>query len=294
MMGVLADSSVRWSGDWWLAFGLKALIALVVATLVTVVGRRYTHRVRRLAKASGEDSEGRKLRRTGTVVGLVTATVSVTIWFVVVVVILTWLDVKFGPLLASAGIVGVALGFGAQTLVKDTLAGLFIALEGQFDVGDVVDLSTEGGLVSGSVEDLTLRITSVRQFDGTLSIVPNGSIHVTSNKTRGWGRAIVDIRVALGEDPDHIRQVLEELFAELATQPPFDEGLRKEPQILGVTQTTDTALVIRVAAETHPTRRLEVERALREQISSRIAAKGIRVPPVIASTAQARAPETGT
>ena len=289
MLRALADSSLRFSKDWWLLFALKTVIALVVAVLITVVGRRYTRRVRKLAKTAGDDSEGRRLRRTGTVVGLITATVSVMTWFVAVVVVLSWLDVKFGPLLASAGIVGVALGFGAQTLVKDTLAGLFIALEGQFDVGDVVDLSTEGGLVSGSVEDLTLRITSVRQFDGTLSIVPNGSIHVTSNKTRGWGRAIVDIRVALGEDPDRIRKVLEELFAELATQPPFDEGLRKEPQILGVTQTTDTALVIRVAAETQPTRRYEVERALREQISSRIAAKGIRVPPVVAS--MTRAPE---
>lgn len=289
MLIVLADSSVRFSKDWWFLFALKTVIALLVAVLITLVGRRYTRHVRKVAKSAGDDSEGRKLRRTGTVVGLITATVSVVMWFVIVVVILSWMDVKFGPLLASAGIVGVALGFGAQTLVKDTLAGLFIALEGQFDVGDVVDLSTDGGLVSGSVEDLTLRITSVRQFDGTLSIVPNGSIHITSNKTRGWGRAIVDIRVALGEDPDRIRKLLEELFAELATQPPFDEGLRKEPQILGVTQTTDTALVIRVAAETQPTRRYEVERALREQISSRIAAKGIRVPPVVAS--MTRAPE---
>lgn len=289
MLIVLADSSVRFSKDWWFLFALKTVIALLVAVLITLVGRRYTRHVRKVAKSAGDDSEGRKLRRTGTVVGLITATVSVAMWFVIVVVILSWMDVKFGPLLASAGIVGVALGFGAQTLVKDTLAGLFIALEGQFDVGDVVDLSTDGGLVSGSVEDLTLRITSVRQFDGTLSIVPNGSIHITSNKTRGWGRAIVDIRVALGEDPDRIRKLLEELFAELATQPPFDEGLRKEPQILGVTQTTDTALVIRVAAETQPTRRYEVERALREQISSRIAAKGIRVPPVVAS--MTRAPE---
>jgi len=262
----------------------------VVALSVTVIGRRYTRHVRKLAKSAGDDAEGRRLRRTGTVVGLITATVSVVTWFVVAVVILSNMDVKFGPLLASAGIVGVALGFGAQTLVKDTLAGLFIALEGQFDVGDVVDLSTEGGPVSGSVEDLSLRITSVRQFDGTLSIVPNGSIHVTSNKTRGWGRAIVDIRVALGEDPDRIRRVLEELFAELATKPPFSDGLRKEPQILGVTQTTDTALVIQVVAETQPTRRYEVERALREAISSRIAAKGIRVPPTLAPTGS-RAPE---
>jgi small-conductance mechanosensitive channel len=284
MVNVLADAADQWSGDWWLQFGLKVGAAFIVAILVTLLGRRYTRRLRRRAKAAGEESGARKLRRTGTVVGLVVATVSVLAWFVFTVLFLSWLGVNLGPLLASAGIAGVALGFGAQTVVKDTLAGLFIALEGQFDIGDVVDLNTEGGLVSGSIEDLTLRITSVRQYDGTLSIVPNGSIQVTSNKTRGWGRAIVDIRLALDEDPEHVREVLDELFEELATKPPFDEGLRKEPQILGVTQTTDTALVIRVAAETLPTRRYEVERALREQISSRIAAKGIRVPPVATPT----------
>jgi small-conductance mechanosensitive channel len=292
MVNVLAVASVKWSGDWWVAFGIKAVVALVIAILVTIVGRHYTRKIRRRARAAGDDGEGRKLRRTGTIEGVVFATVSVIAWFTVAVLWLSWLGVNLGPLLASAGIVGVALGFGAQTVVKDTLAGLFIALEGQFDVGDVVDLNTGNGIVSGSVEDLTLRVTSVRQFDGTLSIVPNGSILVTNNKTRGWARAIVDIRLAIDEDPDRVREVLEELFEELETKPPFADGFRKPPQILGVTQTTDTASVFRVAAETQPSHRLEVERALREQISSRIAAKGIRVPPVVSAAAPTTPPGT--
>ena len=283
MLSLLGDVNDQWSADWWAAFGIKAAIALVVAIVITVIGHHYTNKVRRKARSAGDDSEGRRLRRTATVAGLVFATISVIAWFTFLVLLLSWLGVNLGPLLASAGIVGVALGFGAQTVVKDTLAGLFIALEGQFDVGDVVDLNTGSGVVSGTIEDLTLRVTSVRQFDGTLSIVPNGSILVTSNKTRGWARAIVDIRLALDEDAERVRQALEELFAELEQRPPFDEGLRKPPQILGVTQTTDTALVFRVVAETQPSHRLEIERALREQISSRIAAKGIRVPPVAAA-----------
>ena len=293
MLSLLAAPVEQWSSEWWLRFGLKVGIALVVALLITVVGRQYTRHLRRRAKAAGEDHEGRKLRRSGTVVGLIAATLSVVAWFMFAVLFLTWLGVNLGPLIASAGIVGVALGFGAQTVVKDTLAGLFIALEGQFDIGDIVDLNTGNGIVSGAVEDLTLRITSVRQFDGTLSIVPNGNIMVTSNKTRGWARAIVDIRLAIDEDPDRVREVLEELFAELETKPPFEDGLRKPPQILGVTQTTDTALVLRVAAETQPTRRMEVERALREQISSRIAAKGIRVPPLATAAVPTPRPEGG-
>jgi small-conductance mechanosensitive channel len=288
----LADAK-RWSGDWWLALGLRVGIALVIALLVTVVGRRYVHRARRRAAGSGDDVEGRRRRRTVTVVSLVAATLTVVVWFTILLSILSWLGVSIGPLLASAGIAGVALGFGAQTLVRDTISGLFIFLEGQFDVGDLVDLQTVGGAVSGTVEALTLRVTSIRQFDGTLSIVPNGSINITSNKTRGWGRAIVDIRVGLAEDADHVREVLQELFDRLVQEEPFEHALRKEPQVLGVTGTTDIAQVIRVVAETQPSDRAVVERLLRERITSTIAEKGIRVPPLPATSVAPTVGEQG-
>ena len=263
MLGSLSSltSATKWSSEWWLYFGLRIGIALVVALLVTVVGRRYVHHARRRAADSGDDVEGRRRRRTVTIASLVATTLTVIVWFTVLLSIMSWLGVSIGPLLASAGIAGVALGFGAQTLVRDTISGLFIFLEGQFDVGDAVDLQTTGGLVSGTVEGLTLRVTSIRQFDGTLSIVPNGSINVTSNKTRGWGRAIVDIRVALDEDADHVRDTLQELFDRLVQEQPFESALRKEPTVLGVMQTTDVAQVIRVIAETQPSKRAEVERA---------------------------------
>jgi small-conductance mechanosensitive channel len=285
----LADAK-RWSGDWWLALGLRVGIALVIALLVTVIGRRYVHRARRRAAGSGDDVEGRRRRRTVTVVSLVVATLTVVVWFTILLSLLSWMGVSIGPLLASAGIAGVALGFGAQTLVRDTISGLFIFLEGQFDVGDLVDLQTEGGAVTGTVEALTLRVTSIRQFDGTLSIVPNGSIQITSNKTRGWGRAIVDIRVALDEDADHVREVLKDLFDRLVQEEPYESALRKEPQVLGVMDTTDIAQVIRVIAETQPSQRPLIERLLRERITSTIAEKGIRVPPV---PARSLAPTVG-
>src|SRR5207237_313194 len=135
---------------------------------------------------------GRRRRRLTTVVSLAGGIVVVIAWLMVGLTILRGFNVSLGPLVLSAGIAGVALGFGAQTLVRDTISGLFIVLERQYDIGDVVDLETDGGLVSGTVEALSLRITSVRQFDGTLSIVPNGAVHVVRNQTRGCGRAIVD------------------------------------------------------------------------------------------------------
>jgi small conductance mechanosensitive channel len=214
---------------------------------------------------------------------------SIVIFAIFGITAIAELGYPVGPLLASAGVVGVALGFGAQTVVKDTLAGLFIALEGQFDVGDVLDLQTEGGPLSGTVEGLTLRVTSVRQYDGTLSVVPNGSIQVTSNKTRGWGRAIVDVRVALSEDPEKVRAVLEQLFTEISDADPLKPWLRDTPKVLGVTQLTDVAQVIRAVVETLPNHRFETERYLRERISMRMTERGIQVPPI----SQGRMPDAG-
>lgn len=279
----------HWTGTEWLWFGLRCLILIVIALAVSVFGRWYTRRLRRRAKAS-DDVAGRAARRRATVASLVVTTVAVIVWFTVLVSILGGIGISVGPLIASAGILGVALGFGAQSLVRDTITGLFILLEGQFDVGDTLDLETEGGRVSGTVEGLTLRVTSVRQFDGTLSVVPNGLIQITSNKTRGWGRAIVDVRVAIDEDPEKVRTVLEGLFETIVGQEPFESGLRKQPQILGVIQTTDTAQVVRVIAETQPSQRYEIERQLRERISAAITEHGLRVPPISTAAPQ---PEQG-
>src|SRR6266545_970022 len=197
---------------------------------------------------------------------------------IVVLLVLGTLDVPLAPFLASAGVAGVALGFGAQSLVKDTLSGFFILLENQFGVGDVIEVQTTAGLVSGKVEDLTLRITTLRAFDGTLHVVPNGNIQVVSNKSKGWARAIVDVRVAYGEDVDRVREVLEELFEEIRKDTVLKEWIMEGPSILGVESLADYALVVRVVADTRPSKRWDAERRLRERITRRFSERGIRVP----------------
>jgi small conductance mechanosensitive channel len=215
------------------------------------------------------------------VIGLLSGVVIVIAWFVFLLTLLKDLGVDITPIIASAGIVGIALGFGAQSIVRDSLSGLFIFIEGQYDVGDTVDLTTSAGTVSGTIETLNLRTTSVRQYDGTLSTVPNGLIEVTNNRTRGWGRAVVDVPVALDEDPEHVRTVLEELVDEVASQPPFDAWLRKPPQVVGVTQLTNVAQVMRIAVETEPSHRVDVERLLRAKVVARMSERGIKAPPVV-------------
>ena len=280
-MMFLALVTDRFSADWWREVAFGTGIAVAMALVVTIATKLWSRRAgRKAAEAEKDPATARPARRRATVIGLIAGTVQIVAWVTVLLVLMSELGVPLGPLFASAGVLGVALGFGAQTVVKDTLAGLFIALEGQFDVGDVLDLQTEGGPVTGTVEGLTLRVTIVRQYDGTLSTVPNGSIQVTSNKTRGWGRAIVDVRVALTEDPERVRTVLDALFAQMAVEEPLKDWLRDPPKVLGVTQLTDTAQVIRAVADTLPNHRLEAERTLRARVTTCITENGIAVPPI--------------
>ncbi len=280
-MMFLALVTDRFSADWWREVAFGTGIAVAMALVVTIATKLWSRRAgRKAAEAEKDPATARPARRRATVIGLIAGTVQIVAWVTVLLVLMSEMGVPLGPLFASAGVLGVALGFGAQTVVKDTLAGLFIALEGQFDVGDVLELQTEGGPVTGTVEGLTLRVTIVRQYDGTLSTVPNGSIQVTSNKTRGWGRAIVDVRVALTEDPERVRTVLDALFAQMALEEPLKEWLRDPPKVLGVTQLTDTAQVIRAVADTLPNHRLEAERTHRARVTTCITENGIAVPPI--------------
>jgi small conductance mechanosensitive channel len=280
---VLAQASpTPFTWDWFQLNGWELGVTLAIAVVLTVLSRRWVRRYRRRAKAGGDDAEGRRRRRVATVIGLLSGIGVVIAWFVFVLTLLRDLGVDITPIIASAGIAGIALGFGAQAVVRDSLSGLFIFVEGQYDVGDTVDLSTSAGTVSGTIETLTLRTTAVRQYDGSLSTVPNGLIEITNNRTRGWGRAVVDVPVALDEDPDHVRKVLEELLGEMQGEPPFDAWLRQSPQVLGVTQLTDVAQVIRIAAETVPSHRVDTERLLRAKIVARMSERSIKSPPVAA------------
>ena len=280
-MMFLAQVTDKFSAEWWRDVAFGTGVAVAMAVVVTVATKLWSRRAgQKAAEAEKDPATARPARRRATVIGLIAGTVQIVAWVTVLLILMSEMGVPLGPLFASAGVLGVALGFGAQTVVKDTLAGLFIALEGQFDVGDVLDLQTEGGPVTGTVEGLTLRVTIVRQYDGTLSTVPNGSIQVTSNKTRGWGRAIVDVRVALTEDPERVRTVLDALFAQMAVEEPLKDWLRDPPKVLGVTQLTDTAQVIRAVADTLPNHRLEAERTLRARVTTCITENGIAVPPI--------------
>jgi small conductance mechanosensitive channel len=276
-MGILAQVDAR---DWFAEPWVRIVIILGVALLVTLAARVVVNRFRRRLEGASSITQELNLQRATTLTGALSTALIVVIWAVAVLMALGELNLNLGPLLASAGVAGVALGFGAQSLVRDTLSGFFILLENQFGVGDNIEIQTPSNRVAGRVESLTLRVTALRAFDGALHMVPNGNIVVASNRSKGWARAIVDVRAAYDEDVEHLRSVLEELFRELERDRAFSDWVHRAPNVLGVERMGHDALVMRVVADSRPSKVMDVERLLRERISRRLAEKGITVPVV--------------
>ena len=266
------------ANDWFAEPWVRIVIILGAAVLVTLASRLVVRRFRKKLEGKASVTQELNLQRATTLTGALSTALIVVIWVLAILMALGELGRNIAPLLASAGVAGVALGFGAQSLVKDTLSGFFILLENQFGVGDNVEIQTPSNRVVGRVESLTLRVTSLRAFDGTLHFVPNGNILVASNRSKGWARAIVDVRAAYGEDVEHLRSVLEELFAELEGDRTLSEWIHEAPNVLGVERMGQDALVMRVIADTRPSKVLDVERLLRERISRRLVEKGIKIP----------------
>jgi small conductance mechanosensitive channel len=265
------------SREWLIESGPRILVILAVAALLLWVSRLLVRRMQRKLEGVDGLTQEYDLRRSYTLTQALSYLLRVVVWAVTLLLLLGEFGISLGPLIAGAGIVGVALGFGAQSLVRDFLSGFFILLENQFGVGDVIDISAPGGPVSGKVEDLSLRTTSLRAFDGTLHIVPNGNIQFLGNKSKGWSRAIVDVTVAYGEDLDHVREVLDELFDELRQDKKLAELLFSGPTVLGPEQMGDSRVTMRIVADTRPGKKPDLERELRKRIVRRFGERGVKV-----------------
>jgi moderate conductance mechanosensitive channel len=277
-MPILADHVDLASRDWLLSHGLRIVVILAAAIVVLALSRLAVRRMQRRLEGAEGATEELSLQRAATLTHAVSYMVRILVWTLAILLILGEFDIQLGPLLAGAGIAGVALGFGAQSLVRDFLSGFFILLENQFGVGERITVSVAGKEVTGKVESLSLRITAIRAFDGTLNIIPNGNVLVVGNHSRGWARAIVDVNVAYTEDLDRVRGVLDELFGELREDADLRRLFFSGPEVLGVEGVGDKDVTLRVTAEVRPTRRGELERLLRQRIKERFDQRGITVP----------------
>ena len=214
----------------------------------------------------------RSEQRVEALASVLRSVASAVIWTIAAFLVLGQFGVDLGPLIAGAGIVGVALGFGSQSLVKDFISGVFILIEDQFGVGDVVDL----GEATGAVTAVSLRTTRLRAIDGTVWHVPNGEIRRVGNQSQHWSRALLDIQVAYGTDIPAARAVIKRVADALWQEQP--DIVIEEPEVWGVEQLGPTAIDIRMALKTKPSEQYEIGRQLRERINAAFEAEGIEIP----------------
>jgi small conductance mechanosensitive channel len=296
------DTQERFSDEWWgdvlLGNPLKLAALLVLAVVVRYLLHRMIDRLvvraaqteppervlgsRRAAKVvfggTGIYSERRALRAT-TLGSLLKSIVTAVIGVIVVVMALDILGYPIGPLLASAGIAGIALGFGAQNLVKDFLSGIFMLLEDQYGVGDVIDM----GEASGTVEAVGLRVTRLRSVDGTVWYVRNGEVVRVGNSSHGWARTVLDVRIAYDEDIARVERLLADLVAEFAADPEWERYVLEEPEVWGVENLAADSVVLRVVVKTQPLQQWKIARELRERIKRVFDAEGVQIPQVVPS-----------
>ena len=230
---------------------------------------RAIARARRLAEASE-----RSKQRTETLGAVLRSLATIVIYSIAAIMALGEFDVNLGPLIASAGIVGIALGFGAQSLVKDFLSGIFMLVEDQYGVGDIVDV----GDAAGVVEQVNLRTTQVRDVNGTLWHVPNGEIRRVGNKSQEWARAVLDVEVAYNTDIEHATRVIKEVADGLWNEEIEHATILEEPQIWGVENFAESSIWIRLAMKVEPAEQFAVQRLVRRRLKEAFDREGIEIP----------------
>ena len=216
----------------------------------------------------------RRASRAESISSVLGNTVMILIWTIAVIMILGELGLNLGPMIAGAGIAGVALGFGAQSLVKDFISGLFMLMEDQYGIGDVVDL----GEAVGEVEEVALRTTVVRGLDGTVWHVPNGQILRVGNKSQHWSTAVVDVDVAYDADLVDVRTIVESTAIDVCTSDDWQGDVLDEPQVLGVETLGADGITVRMIVKTAPGTQWALQRALREALKSAFDDAGIEIP----------------
>jgi small conductance mechanosensitive channel len=273
---------------------LRILLIIAIAFVVVRVMRLLIRRVvKRLSAERTSERIDTIRRRTGlalldtgpvpglrrrlraeTIGAVLRSIVSVIVWATAAVMVLSELGVNLGPLFAGAGILGVAIGFGSQSLVRDFLSGLFMILEDQYGVGDVID----AGEASGTVEGVSLRTTRLRDVDGTVWHIPNGEIRRVGNKSQQWSRAVLDIPVAPSTDVGEATAVIDRVARDLARDERFRSVILDQPEVWGVEEIAADRVVIRLVVKTKPLEQWSVGRELRARIKRAFDAAGFDYP----------------
>lgn len=275
------ESVVDWLKGYEDSFGAEvfgSVVVLVGALVVLSIARRgirrWSNRVDSEYVESDHHSDRERGQRLITLTSVMLMLVRAVVWTVVILTLMAIWGIPMTPLIAVATTIGIAVGFGAQDLVKDVIAGFFILVENQFGIGDVVSI----GGVSGTVEAIKLRTTVLRDINGNEHHVPNGRITVASNMTPDYAKVVADIGVSYATDVDHAIRVISDEAAMMAEDPEWAFAFLGSPEMLGVNKLDESAVEIRIMAKVIPEQRWTVKREFNRRIKNRLDAEGIEIP----------------
>ncbi len=247
-MNQVVDHATTWLRSTGVDAGRWILLGIVISMVLRYVVRPKFFQLRR-SKDLLEIKEQEK--RANTISAVIRGTGNLILWLIIFFLVLKELGMGISSIVAGVSIVGIAIGLGAQSLVKDMIAGFFIIFENHFNIGDVVRIAT----VSGRVEEINLRTTILRDLDGAVHIIPNGQITVVTNKTKQWAQVVLDTPIALSEDIDQAMEVIQKVGEDLMSNKSFQSALLSPPKILGVHEVSKTQVTIRSLVKTLPEKR---------------------------------------
>lgn len=261
----------------WLSQHLASLAGLTIVAVVLLLSLmimipKIVHRV--VVASKDEQTEEEKQKRTDTLISVIITALEIGIIFVYLVMVLSEFNFNVTAILTGAGVLGLAVGFGAQSLVKDIIAGLFVITENQYRKGDWVKIAD----VDGTVEEINLRRTILRNFDGVTHVVPNGEIRITSNYTKRWARVNLNISVSYATDLEKAMAVINRVGKELAEDPAWRSAVISPPRALRVDKLGDSGIEIKIMGETKPARQWEVAGELRLRLKNAFDKEGIEIP----------------
>lgn len=260
---------------WILNHGL-IIVGLLIGTYILnkIIVRFIEKGVRIAVRPDGISSKEAEEKRENTLIQIFTATANISLITITGLMVLQEFGVEIAPILAAAGIVGLAFGFGGQYLIRDIISGLFIILENQYRVGDIVNFDNAGG----TVQEISLRKTTLRDLDGTVHHIPHGEIKKVSNLSKDFSRVNLDIGVSYGSNLEHVIAVINSVGAEMAEDASWKDNIILAPSFLRVNDFADSAIMLKILGETLPSKQWEVTGELRKRIKIAFDKEGIEIP----------------
>jgi len=271
LMETINQHILPWFADHAIKIALIILATQIIQRYSKIFVGKITRKIITVDVLLGKEAEK---KREDTLIRIFSASLSILVWIISILMILQEIGFAIGPLLAAAGIAGLAFGFGGQYLIRDLISGLFIIMENQYRIGDVICFDK----ICGSVEDISLRMTTLRDLDGAVHHIPHGEIKTVSNLSKFFARVNLNIGISYDANLEHVIRVINEVGQELANDAQWKDLLIKPPQFLRVNDFADSAIIVKILGETKPLKQWEVTGELRKRIKIAFDKEGIEIP----------------